>query len=132
MSNAKSIKPAKAIILLEGKEYELVMDLNSFARLEEMYGDVDEAMQILDKGSVGGLRNFLWAGLRIPKTGEPIKMTPFELGSKIDISTLMGLTEQIRNVVQTSTGVDETLIEEAGLNPPSSKKATPTSPKKKK
>ena len=35
---------AKNKIILDGMEYDITLDLNAFAELEEIYGDVTEAL----------------------------------------------------------------------------------------
>ena len=47
MSNIKSVKPKSIEILIGGKTYVIRFTLNSFIELEEMYGDVENAMKQL-------------------------------------------------------------------------------------
>ena len=47
MSNGRSVKPNSIEILIGGKTYVIRFTLNSFIELEEMYGDVENAMKQL-------------------------------------------------------------------------------------
>ena len=47
MSNIKSVKPKSIEISIGGKTYVIRFTLNSFIELEEMYGDVENAMKQL-------------------------------------------------------------------------------------
>ena len=47
MSNVRSVKPKSIEILICGKTYVIRFTLNSFIELEEMYGDVENAMKQL-------------------------------------------------------------------------------------
>jgi len=48
MSNAKSVKPESVEITIGKENYIIRFTLNSFIKLEEMYGDVETAMKKLE------------------------------------------------------------------------------------
>ena len=52
------LKEAKGVhITLGGKDYNLVMDLNAIADIQDKYGDVDEGLKkILDEGKISDIR----------------------------------------------------------------------------
>lgn len=90
MSNLKDVKP-KAIKIMLDKERTLLFDLNAFAELEEIYGSVEGAMEVLEKGSMKAIINMLWAGL----VHEDETLTKKQVGAMLGIATLEGMTEQL-------------------------------------
>ena len=82
---------AKNKIILEGKEYDLNLDLNAFAELEEIYGDPTKALEGLEKGSFKAIRDILYAML---KTQNP-KLTLFQVGKMINVKNIVEITEKI-------------------------------------
>ena len=46
---------AKNKIMLDGMEYDITLDLNAFAELEEIYGDVTEALDGLEPEIIDGI-----------------------------------------------------------------------------
>lgn len=111
----KEIKNASKGIEVEiGSEKEtLKYDLNAFAELEEEYGDIEEALNVLETGSIKGIRLILWAGLihkYCDEKGNPT-ITPREVGAKIDLATDM---ENITNALGDALG--DALPQEEGQN----------------
>jgi len=78
-------------IVLEGKEYEISLDLNAFAELEEMYGDPTKALDGLEKGSFKAIRDVLYAML---KTQNP-KLTLLQVGKMMNMSNIVEITNKI-------------------------------------
>lgn len=78
-------------IVLGGKEYEISLDLNAFAELEDMYGDPTKALEGLEKGSFKAIRDVLYAML---KTQNP-KLTLMEVGKMIDMNNIVEITNKI-------------------------------------
>ncbi|HBY19978.1 MAG: hypothetical protein A2Y24_06885 [Clostridiales bacterium GWE2_32_10] len=70
------------------KERKLIYDLNAFCDLEEKYGTVENAMQEIQKGSMLGIRYFLFLGLK----NEDEQITEREVGKLIT-------TENMKNVI---------------------------------
>jgi len=83
MANVKDVKKSKdvKIKLKDGVERTLVFDLNAMAELEDKYGSVDAAFEMLDKNSIKALRFILWAGL----IHEDENLTERQVGSLIDM-----------------------------------------------
>lgn len=82
---------SKNTIVLDGIEYEINLDLNAFAELEEIYGDPTKALEGLEKGSFKAIRDILYAML---KTQNP-KLTLFQVGKMINVKNIVEITEKI-------------------------------------
>lgn len=105
MAQVRAVRKKGVSLELNGEMRLLSFDLNSFAELEDMYGTVADAMERLEEGSVKAIRNILWAGLihdqmiMDPQDQKPTGqylLTPFEVGSWIDISELPILAEKLQ------------------------------------
>lgn len=62
MSNLRDIR-TKLIPIQLDKERHLKFDLNAFAELEELYGDINTAFEAMQKRSIKAIRAMLWCGL---------------------------------------------------------------------
>lgn len=78
-------------IVLDGNEYEICLDLNAFAELEEIYGDPTKALDGLEKGSFKAIRDVLYAML---KTQNP-KLTLLQVGRMINMKNIVEITNKI-------------------------------------
>lgn len=93
MVTGKDIKNNGTIIKLD-KERRFNLDLNAFCELEEEFGDMEKAFAELDKGSMKGMRAFLYAGLK----SDDETLTEKKVGKLItinnitEISTVIGKT----------------------------------------
>lgn len=73
-----------AIGFFDGKQRYIRFDLNAFAELEERYGTIEKAQEVLSSGSLKAVRMILWIGLiwdeveLDPFTGDVIKYTLFQ------------------------------------------------------
>ena len=108
MASVRDVRPKMVPIVLD-KERHLKFDLNAFAEIEEQYGSVDEAMDALEKGSIKALRVVLWAGLiheELDENGNP-KITPKEVGSLIDITSLAMLQKKLDEAMTNDLGDSE-------------------------
>lgn len=94
MAKVKNVKqhiePKK--ILLDGKERTIQFDMNAFAELENKFGSIENAMNVLSGGKMNDVKTVMWAGLIHDEveefdedTGEPIKysITPYQVGKMI-------------------------------------------------
>lgn len=102
MSNLEDVKPEKIFVNLNGKDLELIYDLNAFAELEEVYGTVDQAMEAMEKGSVKAIRVMLWAGLVhnflvLNDKGMVVKydITPHTVGAWLNPASLEDISQQL-------------------------------------
>ena len=105
MSKAKNVRRPKGVPLILGdKEYKLVYDLNAFAELEELYGEIEEAMDALERGSIKAIRAILWAGLlreNSDSQGNAL-LTPRQVGAMLDIADLARITEPLGQALKES------------------------------
>ena len=62
MSNLNDVREKSIKVMLD-KERHLKYDLNAWAEIEDRYGSIDKAMQVLSSGSAKAVRFMLWAGL---------------------------------------------------------------------
>lgn len=103
MSNVQDVRSRGIDITLGGQKFVLKFDLNAFAELEEAYGSVDQALQVLEKGTVKAVRTVLWAGLIHAfvdeETGRPT-ITPYKVGAMIGLNDLKEITEAISKALQ--------------------------------
>lgn len=82
MANLKDVKSKDIkITLSDGVERTIKFDLNAMAELEDKYGSVEAAFELLDKNSIKALRFILWAGL----IHEDESLTEKQVGSLIDM-----------------------------------------------
>lgn len=92
MSNLSNVRRAPIkIILSDGKERELVYTLNSFACLEDKYGNVEDAMKAMESGSIKAVRSILWAGL----VDQDPDLTEITLGSLIRMEDLPAIVDKL-------------------------------------
>lgn len=85
-------------IKLDGKEYEVSLDLNAFAELEEIYGDVTEALDGLEKGSFKAIRAILFAILK----SQNEELTLLKVGKMINMSNIVEITNKLTTIAETS------------------------------
>lgn len=85
-------------IVLDGKEYEISLDLNAFAELEDIYGDPTKALEGLEKGSFKAIRDVLYAML---KTQNP-KLTVLQVGKMINMNNIVEITNKINATAMNS------------------------------
>ena len=85
-------------IKLDGKEYEVSLDLNAFAELEEIYGDVTEALDGLEKGSFKAIRAILFAILK----SQNEELTLLKVGKMINMSNIVEITNKLTAIAETS------------------------------
>lgn len=91
MSHLKDIKPKNVDIQLEGKVYKIRFDINALVELEDHYGDIDQAMGALDKGSFKAARTLLWAGFR---RYHP-EMSEADVGALMDLSNMKEISMKL-------------------------------------
>lgn len=95
MSNLHDIRQKKTPLILGDKTYHLHYDLNAFAELEEIYGNVETAMNKLLEGSVKAILNVLWAGL----IHENENLTQKDVGKMFDLSQIQQIGELINTAI---------------------------------
>ena len=95
-SDLKESKKNK--ITLEGMEYDITLDLNAFAELEEIYGDVTEALDGLEKGSFKAIRAILYAILK----SQNEELTLLKVGKMINMSNIVEITNILNETAESS------------------------------
>ena len=95
MSNLHDIRQKKTPVKFGDKVYHLHYDLNAFAELEEIYGNVETAMNKLCEGKVKAIINVLWAGL----LHENESLTQKEVGKMFDLSQIKAVGELINQAI---------------------------------
>jgi hypothetical protein len=98
-----------------GKDRYIKFDLNAFAEMERLYGDMDKANDALSKGSMIDIRKILWLGLIWDEavldevTGEPIKynLTPYEVGSWLNTTNMKEIMTDITLAINGSLPAEE-------------------------
>ena len=92
MANVNDVRDKDVTLVLnDGVERTLKYDLNAMAELEDRYGSVDAAFEMLDKNSIKAVRFILWAGLI---HAEP-ELTEQQVGSLIDVKYLRNLSTKL-------------------------------------
>ena len=92
MSNLKDVRPeVQTITLRDGVQRELRFTLNAMAELEDKYGSVDKAFEVLDSGSFKAIRFILWAGL----VDNDAALTEQKVGSLIDMTELSNIMQAL-------------------------------------
>jgi len=103
---ADIVKVRKAPVFVDigdGVERKLRYTLNSFALIEEKYGTIDKAMEILKSGSIAAVRFALWAGL----VHEDENLSEHYVGNQIDLSDLEDLAEKMNKAMMGDLPQDE-------------------------
>ncbi|ERI10891.1 hypothetical protein [Aneurinibacillus aneurinilyticus] len=97
---ANDVKVKRIPIVLD-KERHLVFDLNAFCELEEKFGSTSAAFEVLQDGSMKGIRTMLWAGL----VHEDESLTEKEVGKLVSFSNIQVLADKITEAM--SEGMPE-------------------------
>jgi len=104
MANIKKLRREPVVIDIgDGVERKLRYTLNSFALIEEKYGTIDKAMEILKSGSIAAVRFALWAGL----VHEDENLSEHYVGNQIDLSDLEDLAEKMNKAMMGDLPQDE-------------------------
>lgn len=95
--NLKNVRIKKVAIELD-KVRHLQFDLNAFAEMEEKFGSIEEALNILQKGKLKALRTILWAGL----VHEDENLTEAQVGSFIDLTNIQQVAEKLNDAIMSA------------------------------
>lgn len=98
MAKLNKIKQKKVTIELD-KERTLYYDLNSFAELEDKFGDIQGVMKAMEAGSIKAIRSVLWAGL----IHEDPTITEREVGALVSFDNLELLGSSIGEALVTAS-----------------------------
>lgn len=89
---------SKNTVVLDGREYDIVLDLNAFAELEDIYGDPTAALDGLEKGSFKAIRAILYAILK----SQNEKLTITQVGKMINMNNIVEITNKINATAEKS------------------------------
>ena len=95
MSNVSDIK-RKPITLELDKPRVLRYTLNAFAEMEERYGSVQEALNMVEKNNMKAIIFMLWCGLM----HEDELLTERQVGNMIDITELQDISDKMGLAMQ--------------------------------
>ncbi len=96
MANIEKLRREPVVIDIgDGVERKLRYTLNSFALIEEKYGSINEAMKVMEAGSIAAIRFALWAGL----VHEDENLTEHYVGSQIDLADLEAIAEKMNKAM---------------------------------
>lgn len=105
MSNLKDIRPKKHTINADGEDIAVIFDMNSLALLEEEYGGIEEALAVLEEGSIKGLKTLLWAGVShkyMNYETEKMEITKAKVGSWIPLGKFADMQEVLMDAFMDS------------------------------
>lgn len=86
----RDVKPVSVPLDLD-KSRTLVFDLNAFAELEDVYGNMEKAFSAMQSGSMKAARTLLWAGL----LHEDETLTQRQVGGMVTLDNLSGVMDAI-------------------------------------
>lgn len=95
MANIKDLKRKPIIIELD-KKREVKFTLGSMALLEEEYGEVEKALEVVNKGKIKDIIFFIWAAL----LHEDEKLTKNKVANLIDIRDLQNMMDIISQAIK--------------------------------
>jgi hypothetical protein len=94
MSNLNKVKKPEIVLDLD-KPRKLKYTLNSFAEMEERYGTVDKALELVQSNNMRAIIFMLWAGLM----WEDEELTEKQVGNLIEIDQLQDVAEKMSKAV---------------------------------
>lgn len=114
MANLNEVRSKKIPITLnDGVERELKFTLNAMAELEDAYGSVEKAFEVLEKNnSIKALRKILWAGL----LHEENPMTEMQVGNLVDIQYMQDLIGSLNEALEGDMPTEEQVSSVQALN----------------
>jgi hypothetical protein len=109
MGNLSDIRVKPVSINLD-KERNLVFDLNAFAELEDVYGEIDDALSAIGRGSIKAVRAVLYAGL----VHEDESLTVKSVGKLVTLKNLqevsIALTDAIKQAMPQGNEVTQPAV----------------------
>lgn len=102
MAKLKKIKRPPIAIELD-KERHLKYTLYSFSLMEERYGDINVALEAMEKGSIKAIIFMLWIGL----IHEDKELTEQSVGEIIDITDMEDIAQKMSEAMGSDTPVKD-------------------------
>lgn len=105
---AKQLKSKNAFptIKVDGREYEINFNFLVLGELEEIYGNIETALTILQKGKINDITNFVYAVMKSAEGNEGI--TVREVGRKLDLNFINEIQGKMGTAMANSFGEPET------------------------
>ena len=98
MSNLQDVRPNEVKVYLGGKERVLNMNFNTYAELEDIYGDINTALEKLQTGSIKAIRAFVYAALKEDEEDLTLK----KVGKMLDMYNIEKLTTALNTAISVS------------------------------
>lgn len=111
----KIMRPKVYKVELGEKEYELRYDMNTFAKMEEMFGSVESALTSLDmqgKGKIEAVLNIFYLGML---GNEDFDYTLEEFKKEISFASIGGVMELVLEALGSALPTEEK-AEKSGKN----------------
>lgn len=83
---------------LEGKEYELKFDMNTFCELEDVYGDINKAFEDLQSRKIKAIRALIYSAVKSENENVTLK----EVGQMLTLQDMEKLGTAINEALQVS------------------------------
>jgi hypothetical protein len=83
---------------LEGKEYELKFDMNTFCELEDVYGDINKAFEDLQNRKIKAIRALIYSAVKAENENVTLK----EVGQMLTLQDMEKLGTAINEALQVS------------------------------
>lgn len=115
MSDLQTLRNKAVTINLDGKDRTLIYDLNAFADLEEVYGDLNSMLTALQSGSIKAVRKFLYVGF----LHDDENITEREVGKMFDMSNIEEVTKKLEEAMTKALPPVEEKEDEQDPNEPS-------------
>lgn len=115
-SNLDEIRTANNCIgIFDGKPRYIKYDLNAFAEMERLYGDMETAQEKLTKGSMTDIRRMLWVGVIHDEanldeiTGEPISynLSAYQVGKWLTPDNMKSVMKSLSDAISGSMPADD-------------------------
>lgn len=111
---AKQLKTNKKeqIIKIDGREYTISFNFGVMGELEEIYGDINTALEELQKGKVKALTNLMYAIMKQEDGNEDLTIR--QVGKILDIDFINEIQGKMGKAIQSDFGEVEETNEELG------------------
>lgn len=109
---AKQLKGHNNKIKVDGRDYELDINFNVLAELEDEYGSVETGLIELQKGTVKAIRLMMYAIMTQEQCNE--NLTIKEVGKKLNSEFMNEITSKLGKSMKDSFGESEETNKEVG------------------
>ncbi len=105
----KELKEKRISITANGKQYNLALDMNALCELEDMYGDIKNAIGNFKEKPIKTVRAFIYAMLK----SQDEKITLMKAGALIDTKNFNEVIDAITQLIEEAFPENEETIEES-------------------